>query len=53
MVFDTVLEALLFCLISDEEMFLGKDRHCEDNLLNYFDNKGEETEKKDLNVEVR
>jgi len=52
MVFDTVIEALLFCLIADEEMFLGKDRHCDDILLNYFDNKGEETEKKDLNVEV-
>ena len=52
MIFDTVMEALIFCLISDEEMFLGKDRHCEDNMLNFFDKKGQETEKKDLNVEV-
>ena len=52
MIFDTVIETLIFCIIADEEMFLGKDRHCEDNMLNYFDNKGLETEKKDLNVEV-
>jgi len=36
----------------DEEMFLGRDRFCEEDILLYFNNRGEEKNRDDLNVNV-
>jgi hypothetical protein len=48
MVFDVVIESMLFCLIADEEMFLGRERFCEDYILEYMNEITKETTKKDL-----
>ncbi|EGR34243.1 SWIM zinc finger family protein, putative [Ichthyophthirius multifiliis] len=45
---DVVIESLLFCLVADEEMFLGRERFCEDYVLDYMNSVTKETQKKDL-----
>ena len=48
MSFDVVIEAMLFCLVADEEMFMGRERFCEDFILDYLNSITKETIKKGL-----
>lgn len=48
MSFDVVIEAMLFCLVADEEMFMGRERFCEDFILDYLNSITKETVKKGL-----
>lgn len=34
--YDTIMESMVFCLMADEEMFMGKERFCEPEILAYF-----------------
>ena len=34
--YDTIMESMIFCLMADEEMFMGKERFCEPEVLAYF-----------------
>ncbi|EWS74692.1 plasma-membrane choline transporter (macronuclear) [Tetrahymena thermophila SB210] len=48
MSFDVVIEAMIFSLTADEEMFLGRERFCEDFILDYLNSITKETQKKGL-----
>lgn len=48
MSFDAVLESMIFSLVADEEMFLGRERFCEDFILDYLNSITKETLKKGL-----
>lgn len=53
MSFDTVIESLVFCLVADEEMFLGRERFCEDYILDYMNGITEETKRKDFVIHAK
>lgn len=48
MAFDAVIEGMLFSLVADEEMFMGRERFCEDWILDYLNSITKETTKKGL-----
>lgn len=48
MAFDAVIESMLFCICADEEMFMGRERFCEDFILDYLNSITKEAVKKGL-----
>lgn len=48
MSFDAVIESMLFCIVADEEMFMGRERFCEDFILDYLNTITKEAIKKGL-----